>query len=257
MFGIIPKAVWSRKTASDEQNRIALGCNCLLVEWEGSGGRRAIIETGHGAKYGEKERGIFAIDAGRWLLPELAGAGVDAASISDVIVTHLHFDHAGGLTQLREGVIERTFPKAAVHVQRREYEDARANFGIMTMTYREENFGAVDAGDAWRLHDGPVEPIPGVRLIPTPGHTRGHQSILVQGRERGVLFLGDVMPTREHVGAAYNMGYDLLPLENREAKRRMLSEAAEREWLVVLDHEPVSPVVRVRPEGGYFAVEPA
>lgn len=254
MFGIIPKVLWARRAPPDDDNRIQLACNCLLVEWDGAGARRAIVETGHGEKYGEKERRIFAIDVAHWLLPSLLSAGVEPDSVDDVFVTHLHFDHAGGLTRAGESGALPTFPRARVHVQRREFEDARANFGVMTQTYREENFAPLDAAGAWVLHDGEARPLPGVRLIPSPGHTRGHQSVLIEGRERSLLFGGDVMPTRNHLGRAYNMAYDVLPLDNMDTKRRLLQDAARHGWLWVIDHEPLSPLAEVRADGDAFSL---
>jgi glyoxylase-like metal-dependent hydrolase (beta-lactamase superfamily II) len=256
MFGLIPKALWARSYPADEQNRIRMACNCLLVEWPGSA-RRLIIETGHGAKYAEKEQRIFAIDPARWLLPALAALGVDPATITDVALSHLHFDHAGGLTREDGGRLVRTFPRALVHAQRREFADARAGFGIMTATYREENFKPVDEGDAWRLLDGEAEIVPGVRSILTPGHTRGHHSILVAGRDRCLVFGGDLLPTRHHVGAPYNMGYDLFPLDNRASKQTLLTWLAQRDGLLAIDHELDTPVMAVRPSGDWFTLEPA
>lgn len=259
MFGIIPKPVWSRATSADAENRIQLACNCLLVEWTGpAAARRAIIETGHGPKYAEKEQRIFAIEPSDWLLPDLVARGLDASSITDVVLSHLHFDHAGGLT--REdgpGNVVPTFPNARVHVQRQEFDDARANFGIMTITYREQNFRPIDAADAWKLVDGDRPILDDLLAIRTPGHTRGHQSILVEGRDRSLVFAGDVMPTAAHVGRPYNMGYDLFPLDNRESKGRLLRMAAEREWIVVIDHEPTMPAARVIADGEWFRLEPA
>ncbi|MGE0481546.1 MAG: MBL fold metallo-hydrolase [Phycisphaerae bacterium] len=255
MFGIIPKALWSRRTPADGENRISLACNSVLVEWPRSG-RRALVETGHGDKYNEKDVRIFAIDPRRWLADALRAADVGPESIEDVILTHLHFDHAGGLTRREADRVVPTLPRAAVHVQRREFDDARANFGIMTNTYREENFLPLDASGAWRLHEGAKAACEGVTLRPTPGHTRGHQSVVIAGANRTAVFVGDVMPTRQHVGRPYNMGYDLLPLDNAETKRRLLSEAAERDWLLILDHEPESPLVRVVRDGAWFALEP-
>jgi glyoxylase-like metal-dependent hydrolase (beta-lactamase superfamily II) len=284
MFGIIPKPLWSRRTPADEQNRIRLACNCLLVEWEGSD-RRVIIETGHGSKYGPKEAGMYAIHVGRWLLPALVALGVAPESITDVILSHLHFDHAGGLTAGRaewDAIVHgaggppaaagdprspaelvATFPRATVHAQRREFEDARANFGIMTVTYREENFAPLDAAGCWRLLDGPGEVIPAptpggaaIHCIMTPGHTRGHHSLVVAGRARTLCFPGDVVPTRHHVGAAWNMAYDLLPLENRASKLSLLTAAAQGEWLLAIDHEPETPLVAVAREGEWFRLEP-
>jgi len=256
MFGLIPKPLWQRSCPADEKNRIHLACNCLLVEWDGPGGRRAIIETGHGAKYDEKEQKIYAIDVGRWLRPGLAAAGIDPATISDVILSHLHFDHAGGLTYEEDGRLLPTFPRARVHAQRREFEDARRNFGVMKTTYREENFRPIDEADAWHLVDGETEIMPGVRAIMTPGHTRGHHSIVVEGRERTLVFGGDLMPTRHHLGAPYNMSYDLFPLENRESKERLLGWLAERRGLLAIDHERETPVVEVRADADWFELEP-
>ncbi len=256
LFGLIPKALWSRGYPSDAENRIRLACNCLLVEWAGSD-RRLLIETGHGAKYTPKEQAIFAIDPARWLLPSLQGLGVDPASITDVVVSHLHFDHAGGLTCEQAGCIVPTFPRARVHVQRKELEDARANFGIMTATYRAENWQPVEQAGAVRVLDGGGQIVPGVEAVPTPGHTRGHHSIAVRGRERMLVFGGDLMPTRQHVGAPYNMAYDLFPLENRASKQNLLSWLADERALLAIDHELETPVVTVRRAGEWFELEPA
>jgi glyoxylase-like metal-dependent hydrolase (beta-lactamase superfamily II) len=255
MFGLIPKALWSRVCPADDQNRIQLACNCLLVRWPGRG-RCAIIETGHGPKYAEKEQRIFAIDPARWLLPGLRAHGVDPAAITDVIVSHLHFDHAGGLTHEQDGRLVPTFPKARVHVQRAELEDARAKLGIMTATYREENLAPLDQADAWRVLDGAGEIVPGIRALPTPGHTRGHHSIVIAGRERTLVFGGDLMPTRHHLGAPYNMAYDLHPLENRASKQKVLQWLAGSGALLVLDHEVETPVLSVRAAGDWFELIP-
>jgi glyoxylase-like metal-dependent hydrolase (beta-lactamase superfamily II) len=257
MFGIIPKPLWLRSTPADDQNRIQLACNCLLVEWSGETDRRLIIETGHGPKYDAKEQGFFDIDPSRWLLDGLRGAGVDPATITDVVVSHLHFDHAGGLTHERDGRLVRTFPNAVVHTQRREYEDARASFGTMKTTYRRENLDPIDAADAWRIHDGEQECVPGVRLLLTPGHTRGHQSVIVTGTDRTAIFPGDLMPTAAHVGAPYNMAYDLFPLDNRESKHKYLQRAAAEDWLIFIDHEVQTPVMRAQAEKAWYTLLPA
>jgi glyoxylase-like metal-dependent hydrolase (beta-lactamase superfamily II) len=266
MFGIIPRPLWSRTTPADDQHRIQLACNCLLVEFQHETARRVIIETGHGDKYTAKEQSQFNIDPRRWLLHGLHQAGVDPVGISDVILSHLHFDHAGGLTrrETEDAPPAPTFPAARVHVQRREFDDARANFGIMTITYREENYTPIDAAGAWNLLDGdeviipaPRRGLPLIRALPTPGHTRGHQSIVIQGRDRTAVFAGDVMPTAAHLGAPYNMSYDLFPLDNRASKQSLLSAAAEQAWLVIIDHEPTTPLVSVVADRNWFTLRPA
>jgi glyoxylase-like metal-dependent hydrolase (beta-lactamase superfamily II) len=257
MFGIIPKPLWLRSTPADEQNRIQLACNCLLVEWGGPAGRRVIIETGHGPKYDAKEQGFFDIDPAHWLLNGLQTAGVEPETISDVVVSHLHFDHAGGLTCERAGRLVPTFPNAKVHVQRREYDDARAGFGTMKSTYRQENLDPIDQADAWCLHEGEEECLPGVRALLTPGHTRGHQSVIVTGTDRTAIFPGDLMPTAAHVGAPYNMAYDLFPLENRQSKSKYLKRAAAEDWLIFIDHEVETPVMTAARDKDWYRLRPA
>jgi glyoxylase-like metal-dependent hydrolase (beta-lactamase superfamily II) len=256
MFGLIPKGLWSRVYPADEQNRIQLACNCLLVQWPGRT-QRLLIETGHGPKYAAKEQDIFAIDPADWLLPSLRSHGVDPGTITDVVVSHLHFDHCGGLTHERDGQLVPTFPRARVHVQRAEFEDARAKLGIMTATYREENFAPLDATGAWHLLEGAAEIVPGVRALPTPGHTRGHHSIVVEGRDRALVFGGDLMPTQRHLGAPYNMAYDLYPLENRASKQKLLKWLADHDALLAIDHELHAPVCTVRPSRDWFELIPA
>lgn len=257
MFGLIPKALWSRSYPADEQNRIQLACNCLLVEWPDQPQRRLIIETGHGPKYGEKEQRIFALDPRRWLRPALVAMKVDPASITDVVVTHMHFDHAGGLTWENDGQLVPTFPNATLHAQRQEYEDARAGFGIMTTTYRPENFGPIEAAGRLRLLDGAAEIVPGVRAMLTPGHTRGHHSIVVEGTRRALVFSGDLMPTRHHLGPPYNMAYDLDPVQNRASKAALLAWLADHDGLLAIDHELDTPVMTVRRNGDWFELVPA
>lgn len=257
MFGIIPRVLWEKVTPADEQHRISLACNSLLVEWTGQTDRRLLIEVGCGNKFSEKEQAIFAIDPQHWIAPTLEAQAIEPASITDVAVTHLHFDHAGALTRDDGQAYQPTFPKARVHVQRLEFDDARVKFGIMTATYRDENIDAISAAEAWNLLDGPTEIAPGVHSLPTPGHTRGHQSIVIRGTDQTLVFPGDLMPTAAHIGAAYNMAFDLFPLENRDSKRSLLEQAADQNWLIVLVHEQHHPVARVVRDGSWYRLDPA
>lgn len=251
MFGIIPKPLWTKSTSADDQNRIPLACNSLLIET--ADGRRTLVETGHGPKYAEKEQRIFGIDPDWWIVPALRDAGVEPDSITDVVLTHLHFDHAGGLTWLDGERVAPSFPNARLHVQRLELDDARAGFGIMTATYRPAN---LDPALAWRPIEGECEILPGIHALLSPGHTRGHHSIRIVGRDRSAIYCGDVMPTAAHLGAPYNMAYDLFPIDNRDSKRRVLAAAAESDAILVIGHEPTTPLVTVRAEKDWFRLEP-
>ena len=235
MFGIIPKPLWQRLAPPDDRNRIRIGCTCVMAE---SGGRRILIDTGVGNKYSEKDRDIFEISQ-HWIADAMQAAGVDPVSIDTVILTHLHFDHAGGATRM--GADQRptpTFPRATYLVQRGEWEDAIGGYYVMTATYRDENLRPLAESGRLVLLDGEAEVAPGMRVRPLPGHTRHQQGVLIYDRGRTAVQPGDLMPTSAHVGLRYNMGYDLLPYDNMVNKRRLLEEAAAGNWTLLLGQDP-------------------
>ncbi len=240
MFGVVPKSLWSRSTPADEENRIALQTNCLLLERDGE---QVIVEVGYGSKWSDKERSIYALEP-RTIEDALAEVGVALEDVRHVVVTHLHFDHAGGLTRLGAGDQPvPTFPNARIHVQRTEWNDALANKSTMTRTYLKSHLEPV--ADLIELLDGDAELFPGLTVSPVIGHTWGQQAVRFETVGGSVCFPGDVMPTTAHVGLAYNMAYDMLPYDNVQTKRRLLAQAHAESWRLVLDHEPGDPVVRV------------
>ena len=240
MFGVVPKTIWSKLSPPDDANRIALETNCLLLE---DGAKRVLIETGFGGKWSPKERGFYDL-APRTIIDALNERGIDPESIDDVIVTHLHFDHAGGLTHLDgSGEAVSTFKRARIHAQKREWDDAIANRAVMTRTYLRNHLDPVRG--QMQLCDGPGEILPGIEVEPGPGHTWGQQVVRFRDEQGVIAFPGDVMPTVNHVGAAFSMGYDIEPYTAMETKLALLARAADEGWRVVLDHEPGEPVHHV------------
>ena len=239
MFGVVPKALWARSAPPDEANRIPLQTNCLLLEREGT---KLLLEAGYGDKWGEKQRAQFAMER-RDVRDALAELGVAPGEIDAVLVTHLHFDHAGGLTTMAGDEAVAAFPEARVWLQRQEWEDARANKSTMTRTYLPSHLDPV--AERVQLFEGEAEVLPGLKVFPVPGHTWGQQAVLFEDAEGLVCFAGDVMPTAAHVGLAYNMAYDMLPYENMRTKKALLARARDEGWRLVLDHEPGDAVVRV------------
>lgn len=241
MFGLVPKNLWARMTPADDQNRIGLQTNCLLLERDGT---RVLVETGYGGKWSDKERGIFAMEP-RTVVDALAEVGVAPGEIDHVVVTHLHFDHAAGLTALEDdGATARpVFANADVIVQRLEWDDACANKSTMTATYLQSHLAPI--ADRVRLVEGEVEVLPGIHVFPLPGHTWGQQGVRFADGDGVVCFPGDVLPTRNHAGPAFNMAYDQLPYQNLLTKRALFARARAEGWRLVLDHEPGEPVVRV------------
>jgi len=240
MFGVVPKAVWTRLVSPDQDNCIPLQTNCLLLEMHGS---RILVETGNGSKWSQKERDIFGLED-RTIEVALGEAGVSPDQIDLVILTHLHFDHAGGLTrQTPDGQLVSTFPCAEIVVQEQEWNDAMANRSTMSATYLRTHLDPI--ADQVRRIKGETTIIDGIRAIPTPGHTWGHQSILIDEVNGPLCFTGDLLPTANHVGRSWSMGYDMLPYETLLTKERVLRQAADEGWRLALDHEPGDAVMTV------------
>jgi glyoxylase-like metal-dependent hydrolase (beta-lactamase superfamily II) len=240
MFGIIPKSMWSSWVEPDDANRIPLETNCLLLR---RGDRTVLVETGCGDKWSEKERAIYGLD-GRTVVDALREHGVDPASIETVIVTHLHFDHAGGLTTLDGDTPRPVFPNAEVVVQRREWDDALANRSTMTRTYLRSHLDPI--ADRVRLVDGAADILPGIRVEPLPGHTPGQQGVFIETSDGTIVFPGDLIPTVHHAHLSAATAYDLEPYETMQVKRRFLERAIDESLGIVLDHETGTATVRPR-----------
>jgi glyoxylase-like metal-dependent hydrolase (beta-lactamase superfamily II) len=253
MFGVVPKVLWERAHPADEQNRIRLSLRSLLVEGDG---RRILLDAGIGEKWSDKERRIYAIDHGAGaLVRSLAALGVAAEDITDVIVSHLHFDHAGCLTRRDGERLALTFPRARVHTQESHWEWAQAPTERDRASFRPDDFAPLAGSPLLALHDGADEVYPGIEIRVGSGHTVGHQVVVVRGDGDGLVFTGDIVPTAAHLKIPYVMGYDLFPLSTVEEKKALLAEVCDRGWVLAFDHEPSFAACRLRlDERGDYAV---
>jgi glyoxylase-like metal-dependent hydrolase (beta-lactamase superfamily II) len=236
MHGVVPKTIWNRLVSCDEHNRVEYATNCLLVEGRG---QRTLIETGNGDKFPAKDREIYGIDHDLSVEKNLRALGVEPESIDNVVMTHLHFDHSGGATKRgASGAVEPVFKRARHVIQRGEYEDATHPHERNRASYLAENFAPLEAAGLLRLVEGAAEVAPGVSVLPTPGHTAHHQSVLIDdGHGHKALFLGDVVPTSLHVKLPFIMAYDLDVVGTLETKRRILGQALEERWMLVFGHD--------------------
>ena len=254
MFGVVPKILWERCCQPDDQNRISLGLNCLLIR---AGRKNILVDTGLGDKEDAKFQEIFAVERIPTLRDSLKMQGLQPEDIHMVVNTHLHFDHAGGNTVRENGAIVPTFTRAKYFVQRGEYEDAARANERTRASYRRENFTPVAHVDQWEFMDGETELVPGVSVVVTEGHTRHHQSIKIESEGQIAFYLGDLIPTVSHLPLPYIMGYDLYPLQTLETKRWVLDRALSENWLLVFEHDPRVLMGRVRKdiEGKFYLEE--
>lgn len=249
MFGVVPKPLWTRRIPSDDRNRIPLGLRCLLVEAPNA---LVLVDTGIGNKEDEKFREIYGVDnAGSPTRLEdgIRAAGHEPGDVDIVVSTHLHFDHAGGNTVLDDdGEIRPAFPGARHVVQRAEFDFAHTDNERIRASYMPKNYDPVAEADLWDFVDGEAEVTEGIRVLPTPGHTPHHQSVLVESQGETGIFLADVCPTTAHLPLPWIMGYDLEPLVTLESKRSLWRRAREEEWLLFFEHDPVSAWGRLDPD---------
>ena len=259
MFGVVPKPLWERRIAADERNRIPMGMRCLLVEHDDG---LVLIDTGAGNKETQKFYDIYGIEnagaGGRTALEDgVRAAGHDPAQVSLVVNTHLHFDHAGGNTFRDEGgALRLAFPNARYVVQAGEYAYATHTNERTAASYFPHNFQPVLDAGRLDLVDGEREILPGVRVLPTPGHTPHHQSILITSAGESAFFAADLIPTHAHLPLPWIMGYDVEPLVTLESKRWVLARAAAEGWLVVFEHDAHVAWGRVGHDGKGYALLP-
>jgi glyoxylase-like metal-dependent hydrolase (beta-lactamase superfamily II) len=246
MFGVVPKTLWIRHKIPDERNRVPVAANCLVVQ--GPQGT-SLVEGGVGDKYSEKELDIFGIDDVGRLRRGMKAFGIEPEDVDHVFLTHLHFDHCGAITTFDGGTIKPTFPRAKHFLQRREYEALMNPDPRSRATYQSRNIEAVLEAGLVELVDGDAEPVPGFELRLTPGHTAGHQVVLVKSSEGTAAFMGDLVPYASHFRINWIAGTDLDVLASIASKERFLAEARANHYLVVLYHEHLTPVGRLVGEG--------
>lgn len=238
MFGVVPKVFWEKQHPADEMNRIDLDLRCLLAE---HGDRRILVDVGMGDRWDEKKMGIFGlVRRPNHLVAELAEAGITRESITDIVLTHLHFDHSGGLFREGEnGGLEPTFPNATVWLQKRHWEWAGNPSQRDQASFRKDDFAGLEKNEKLKLVDGRQEIMPGVQVMPISGHTPGQQMVEFHTGERTVVYCADLIPFRSQVHVPWIMGFDLNPLLTVTEKQNFLTRAAEEDFILVFEHDPV------------------
>jgi len=252
MFGVVPKVLWEKKSPPDANNRIRMRANSLLVR---AHRKNILVETGNGTKMDAKLRSIYNVQDGDPLLDSLAQAGVKPEQIDLVINTHLHFDHSGGNTRMVKTRILPTFRRARYVVQRGELEHAMNPSERDRASYLPENFAPISKEGMWDLVDGETEILPGISVVPIPGHNANMQAITITGGGKTLAFVADLLPTRHHIPLPWIMAYDLYPLQSLETKRQWIPRILAGQWIVVFGHDPDFAAATLHDRGDKVDVE--
>ncbi len=251
-FGLVPKVLWEKVVQADELNRIPMALNCLLVVSEG---KRILVDTGFGDKLSAKERQIWSIVGHNRLVGDLRQMGFASEDIDIVINTHLHSDHCGGNTVWRDDMIVLTFPRAEYWIQRLEWADARYPNERTKATYLGENFLPLEERGQLHLLYGDTRVTSEVRCIVTRGHTRAHQSVVIESGEETAIYLGDLASwTIQMERLAWVSAFDTEPLETIETKRRIRDWALEKDALLIFDHDSRMQMGHLREANGEYKV---
>ena len=252
MFGVVPRPLWRPLVTPDRKNRVTIGLNCLLVR---TADKNVLIDTGVGTKHPPRRRALFAMAAGR-LLQGLKQHGLEASDIDFVVLTHLHFDHAGGATRMARGKIVPAFPKARYVVQQRDWAEATCTNDRTRPAYFPEDFLPLHEHGLLELVDGEADIAPGVRLHRTGGHTAGHQLALVHSKGEYLACLGDVFPTRHHLRPHWITAWDGYPMDTVAAKRDVLTQAERENWRLLFGHATQQRAGRLTRHNGQLSLEP-
>jgi len=256
MFGVVPKNLWNRTNPADEQNRIDMALRVLLIQ---GNGMNLLVDTGMGDKYDEKTRSIYKLDHSKWtLLVSLNEQGLKPEDITHIIQTHLHFDHCGGLvTKTESGELVPTFPNAKVFVQMENLKWAEHPTEKDRASYLKQDWDVIVGNGMLEELDGPGEIFPGIELKIFNGHTRAQQLPLISdGAGKHLFFSADLFPTKAHINLPWIMGYDNFPLTTLEEKRAILPQASEEQWTLFLEHDPMSPFIKIENTAkGFRAIE--
>lgn len=253
MFGVVPKTLWSKRIPADENNRIEMGMRCLLIHSENTD-RVYLVDCGIGKKYDQKFQQIYAYDdVNKDLITNLAEAGFKPEQITDVIFTHLHFDHGGGaIIRDENGELDLQFPHASHWITPEHWQTATEPNMREKASFLPDNIEPLKTASVLKFSDESFEFEPGLDVVIANGHTIGQQLPRISWEGKTLVYMADLLPTAAHVPLAWVMGYDMNPLKTLEEKELFLKEAVHKNWYLFLEHDVKEEVIQIAFNGKQF-----
>lgn len=244
MFGVVPKTIWQRTNPADENNLCTWAMRCLLIEDEN---RLILIDTGIGDKQDEKFFSHYYLHGEDTLMGSLRKAGFRPEDVTDVILTHLHFDHCGGAIRRLGDKLVPTFPNAtywsnAAHWAWATHPNAREKASFL----KENIWPIQESGQLRFVEQNLPSPFPGIEIIYASGHTEKMMLPKIKFRDTVICYMADLIPSTGHIPLPYVMGYDTRPLLTLEEKEKFLNEAANNRYLLFFEHDPVNECATVK-----------
>ncbi|MEK4028423.1 MULTISPECIES: MBL fold metallo-hydrolase [Bacillaceae] len=249
MFGVVPRPLWSRKYASNEKNQVELRTDPIFFQLDG---KNILIEAGIGnGRLTEKQIRNYGVDEESRVEECLAELGVTPADIDIVLMTHMHFDHALGLTKLLQGKLVPAFPNAVIYTSETEWEEMRHPNIRSKNTYWKENWEAIE--HQVRTYKEQAEPVKGIKMIHTGGHSNGHSIIIIESNGEWLIHMADLMPTHAHQNVLWVLAYDDYPMDSIAAKQKWLPEGMKKNAWFFFYHDAVYRAIKWNEAGEMIA----
>jgi glyoxylase-like metal-dependent hydrolase (beta-lactamase superfamily II) len=253
MFGIVPKPIWSKFHPADERNRIELAMRILLIR---DGKRNILVDVGIGTKFSPKLVDIYRVDQDWFSLESsLRGYGLKTDDITDVVLTHLHFDHAGGATEKLGAEIRPAFPNAKYYVQKAHWQLALNPTVKDRGSFMSDDYLPLYEAGKLELVDGEFEIFPGIGLVVVNGHTDAQQLVRISSGSTSLLYCCDLVPTAGHLPYPYVMAYDLRPLRTVEEKKKLMGQAYEERTVLIFEHDPFTEAATIKANEKGFLID--
>jgi len=224
MFGVVPKPLWSKKYFCNENNQVELRTDPLLIQTKG---KNILIESGIGVnKLTEKQKRNFGVTEESQIEQSLERLELTLQDIDYVLMTHMHFDHACGLTRWEGDTLVSTFNNAMIITSEREWNEMREPNIRSRNTYWKENWEPII--DQVQVFKAEIEIVPGIKMIHTGGHSDGHSIVLIESKGETLLHLADLLPTHAHQNVLWVMAYDDYPMDSIFQKQKWLQYGIEK-----------------------------
>ena len=239
MFGVVPKMFWQKMIPADENNLCSWAMRCLLIE---DGKQLILTDTGMGNKQDAKWQSYYYRHGEGELVKSIRAKGYSENDVTDVILSHLHFDHCGGAVQWNNDKtkFQMTFPNARYWTHSEHFNSAMNPNPREKATFFKDNILPIQEANQLFFIDKTLEnPFPNIEILTADGHTEKMLMPKISYQNKEILFIADTMPSHAHVSVPYVMGYDIRPLQTMIEKQDLLSKATENEWIIFFDHDPM------------------
>lgn len=245
IFGVVPKPLWSKKYPANEKNQITQSTEPILIQYQD---KNYLIDTGIGKdKLTEKQKRNFGVQEESRIDENLEELGLTREDIDVVLMTHMHFDHASGLTHEENSTYVSSFPNAVIYMTETEWDEVRHPNIRSKSTYWKQNWKAIQ--DQVQTFDDELEVVPGVTMIHTGGHSNGHAVIKLEQHDETIMHMADIMASTAHQNPLWVMAYDDYPMDSIFAKQEWMQRAYQEHYKFIFYHDAYYRMIQWDEEG--------